>query len=54
MARSTRVCTAETNYEEYNEQWEIVDELTPVYKKRLEKILNIYIKKANVRCIDNL
>jgi len=45
MSRSTRVCTAETNYEEYNEQWEIVDELTPVYKKRLEKILNIYIKK---------
>jgi hypothetical protein len=45
MSRSTRVCTAETNYEEYNEQWEIVDTLTPVYKKRLEKILDIYIKK---------
>lgn len=45
MSRSTRICTAETNYEEYNEQWEIVEKLTPLYKKRLEKILNIYIKK---------
>ena len=43
MSRSTRVCTAETNYEEYNEQWEIVEELTPTYLKRLEQILNKYI-----------
>jgi hypothetical protein len=47
MSRSTRVCTAETNYEEYNEQWEIVEELTPTYSKRLEQILNKYIKKHN-------
>ena len=47
MSRSTRVCTAETNYEEYNEQWEIVEELTPTYLKRLEQILNKYIKKHN-------
>ena len=47
MCRSTRVCTAETNYEEYNEQWEIVEELTPIYLKRLKQILNKYIKKHN-------
>jgi hypothetical protein len=49
MSRSTRVCTAETNYDEYNEQWEIVEELTPTYLKRLEQILNKYIKKHNFK-----
>ena len=49
MSRSTRVCVAETNYEEYNEQWEIVEELTPKYLNRLEQILNKYIKKHNFK-----
>ncbi len=47
MSRSTRICLAETDYKEYNEQWEIVEELTPKFQKRLEQILNKYIKKHN-------